>query len=123
MSAQDKGVGHTPTPYVVNGFGGDFEVIARMQPHEVAISARSSHRDEIATATFIVEACNSHASLQVQNDMLARALFDALSTFCTCIGEAAYAEFQAGNSKIASAEALLTTIYKFSSLSASRGGK
>jgi hypothetical protein len=41
----------------VNGFGGDFQVIARMQPHEVAISAKSCPRGhEIANARLIAAA-------------------------------------------------------------------
>lgn len=54
---------HTPTPYVVNGFGGDFHVVAGMQPHEVAISSRGARGGEIETASFIVRACNSHDAL------------------------------------------------------------
>ncbi len=54
---------HTPTPYVVNGFGGDYRVVARLEPHGVAISAKGERGDEIETADFIVRACNSHAAL------------------------------------------------------------
>ncbi len=54
---------HTPTPYVVNGFGGDYQVVARLEPHGVAISSESARGGEIETASFIVRACNSHDAL------------------------------------------------------------
>lgn len=61
-------------PYVVNGFGGDFKVLARMQPHEVAISTRGELGGEIETASFIVEACNSYAGLRADNAELSERL-------------------------------------------------
>jgi hypothetical protein len=49
---------HTKGPWTVNGFGGDFEVIARLVPSGVAISAKSpcASEDAIATARLIAAA-------------------------------------------------------------------
>jgi hypothetical protein len=60
MSNQKK---HTPTPWVVNGFGGDFNLIARMDGHGVAISATAPLGEELEDARFIVLAVNSHEAL------------------------------------------------------------
>jgi hypothetical protein len=48
---------HTPGPWVVNGFGGDFIVLARL-PRGVAISAKNppGRGDEIADARLIAAA-------------------------------------------------------------------
>jgi hypothetical protein len=53
----------TAGPWVVNGFGGDFKVVARMDGHGVAVCSRAPIGDEIEDARFIVRACNSHDDL------------------------------------------------------------
>ena len=45
--------GHTPGPWVVNGFGSAYWVIARTQRGGVAISSASLAGDEIADARLI----------------------------------------------------------------------
>lgn len=50
-------------PLHVNGFGGDFKVVARLEPHGVAISTRGERCNEIDAASFIVTAVNAHAEL------------------------------------------------------------
>ena len=47
--------GHTPGPWVVNGFGGDFEVLCRTR-EGVAVSAREIPKDGIANARLIAAA-------------------------------------------------------------------
>ena len=49
---------HTPGPWTVNGFGGDFVVLARLSPHGVCVSANNPDRpvDEIANARLMATA-------------------------------------------------------------------
>jgi hypothetical protein len=54
---------HASLPFVVNGFGGDFKVVLRLEPSGVAISTSGELGDAIETARFIVNACNSHEQL------------------------------------------------------------
>jgi hypothetical protein len=49
--------------WVVNGFGGDFKVIARMDGHGVAVCSQAPIGYEIEDARFIVRACNAHDEL------------------------------------------------------------
>jgi hypothetical protein len=59
---------HTPGPWEVNAFGGDFEVIARLVPSGVAVSANQpcADRDAIATARLIASAPALLNALQAQ---------------------------------------------------------
>jgi hypothetical protein len=61
---------HTPGPWVVNGFGGGFRVIARMQPHEVAVSATAQGGDEISNARLIAAAPELLEALQALIPMM-----------------------------------------------------
>lgn len=47
---------HTSGPWVVNGFGGDYQVVCRLEPHGVAVSAMAARGDEIKTAKLIAAA-------------------------------------------------------------------
>ncbi len=46
----------TAGPWEVNAFGGEWRVIARMQPHEVAICSKDPGGNEIETARLMAAA-------------------------------------------------------------------
>lgn len=63
--------GHTPGPWTVNGFGGEFVVIARLLPDGVAVSAHTSKRiDEIANARLIAAAPDLLEACRLSQDLL-----------------------------------------------------
>ena len=63
---------YTPGPWTVNGFGGDFVVLARLSPQGVCISAANPDRpvDEIANARLMALAPEMLAMLRRVADEL-----------------------------------------------------